>query len=635
MSASPGTDPPDSSVRTLRGRSPIGAIALWYAAAFALVLLLPAQWRLGQPFWLLPPPQVPQVLVWGAAFLALALLTMLIASRNRSRAAVTALIAAPLIWMSGYLLLIALPEVQVSRVVAGTTGILSVALVLIPLLRESWVRGGGLVVAVLTVASVTLARATPADVAVESSSLRAALHPIQITFLRDVVGTGGTDGGAVAALGDGFLHVNGAGEFSRLDWDTTGTTLLARRVPLTPPLDRPGFLATQPDSGTVHSFRVTDLLLGPEGTPRDVLVAHTAWHPAEQCLTLRVSRTQLRLDLSPGDEPPAWELVFETSPCHPIGLTIRVNQTGGQLAWLGPDSLLVTVGDHGFEGQSAPAFAQDTAADYGKVILIEPNGTARHWTMGHRNPQGLVVAADGRIWVSDQGPQGGDEINLLREGANFGWPLVTYGTNYGSTIWPFNEGRRNHGEFTEPAYVFVPSPAISSIMQVRGSRLARWQGDLLLGSLRGRSLFRLRTRDDRVSYAEAIPVGERIRDLAEGADGRILIWTDSGALVILADADPEQDGRLAYGACGDCHSPDLRGTDRGPPLRGVFGRRIAGWPGYPFSPALRRWSGEWTAERLDAFLADPQGFAPGTTMELAPMTNAAERRVLIEYLRRQ
>jgi cytochrome c2 len=597
--------------------------------------MIPAQWHLGRPFWLLSPPQVTQVLVWGAAFLALTLLSVLIAGRNRARVGVTILLASLLIWLSGYFLLTILPDAQVSRVVAGATGALSVVFVLTPLLRETWVRGGAALLALLAMGSLILARASASPAAMETTALRAALHPIQFTFLRGGVQTGGTDGGAVVPLGDGFLHVNGAGEFSRLDWDSTGTTLLARRVPLTPPLDRPGFLATQPDSGTIHSFRVTDLLLGPDGTPRDVLVAHTAWHAAEECLTLRVSRTHLLLDLSPGDEPPVWEVLFETSPCHPLGLTIRLNQTGGQLAWLGRDSLLVTVGDHGFEGQSAPAFAQDSGVDYGKVILIEPNGTARRWTMGHRNPQGLVVAADGRIWVSEQGPQGGDEINLLREGGNYGWPLATYGTNYGSPTWPFNEGRRNHGAFTEPAYVFVPSPAISSMIQVRGDRFPNWQGDLLLGSLRATSLFRLRTRDDRVIYAEAIPVGERIRDLTEGTDGRILIWTDSGALVILADADPELDGRLAFAPCGDCHGPDLQGTDRGPPLRGAFGRRIAGWPGYPFSPALRRWTGEWTAERLDAFLADPQRFAPGTTMELAPMANPAERRAIVEFLRRQ
>jgi aldose sugar dehydrogenase len=635
VSASPGTDPPDSIVRTHRGQSPIWALALWYPAAFALVLLLPTLWRLGQPFWLLPPPQVQQVLVWGAAFLALALLALLAAGRDRVRTAVTTLIATPLIWVSGYLLLTTLPDVQVSRVVAVSTGVLSVALVLIPLLRETWVRGGAVLLALLAVGSLILARATAATAPAESTALRTALHPVQFTFLRGVVQTGGTDGGAVAALGDGFLHVNGAGEFSRLDWDSTGTMLLARRVPLPPPLDRAGFLAAQPDSGEVHRFRVTDLLLGPEATPREVLVAHTAWHAADRCLTLRVSRTQLLIDLSSGDDPPEWEELFETSPCHPLGLTIRVNQTGGQLAWLGPDSLLVTVGDHGFEGQSAPAFAQDPGVDYGKVILIEPNGTARRWTMGHRNPQGLVVAADGRIWVSEQGPQGGDEINLLHEGGNYGWPLATYGTNYGSETWPFNEGRRNHGEFIEPAHVFVPSPAISSVIEVRGDRFPNWRGDLLLGSLRATSLFRLRTRGARVIYAEAIPVGERIRDLAEGTDGRILIWTDSGALVILDLADPELDGRLAYGACADCHGADLRGTERGPSLVGVFGRRIAGWPGYPFSPALQRWSGEWTAERLDAFLADPQGFAPGTTMELAPLANPAERRAVVEFLRRR
>lgn len=579
-----------------------------------------------------------KVLVWGATFLAFALLIAVASSSTGRPVRTPALLATGLsCWIAGYLLLSLLPDVRISRAVALAALTLSTGHITLAAWRPSWLRVAapalGLIAIAAALAGATLAgRAAPS-----TTALRTALHPIQFTVLRGVVATGGTDGGAVAALGDEFLHVNGAGEFSILTWDSSRTALLARRLPLPPLLDRAEFLADQPDQAEPHRFRVTDLLIDSTSGTLQVLVAHLAWESARRCLTLRVSRAPLHLEPALGREggAPPWETVYETTPCHPLGLTVRLNQTGGQLAWLGHDTLLLTVGDHGFDGQSAPAFAQDTAADYGKVLLIHADRTASRWTMGHRNPQGVVVDWDRRIWISEQGPQGGDELNLLEPGGNYGWPLATYGTNYGSEVWPQNLHPRHHGEFVEPVHVLVPSPAIASIIQLNRDRFPAWQGDFLIGSLRARSLFRVRTRDGRVTYTEQIEVGERIRDLAEGADGRILLWTDSGTLVILDRADPEQDGRLAYGACADCHGVDLRGTERGPALLGVVDRRIAGWPGYRFSSALRRRSGEWTLERLDQFLADPQAFAPGTTMDLAPMADPGERQAIIQYLRRQ
>ena len=251
-------------------------------------------------------------------------------------------------------------------------------------------------------------------------------------------------------------------------------------------------------------------------------------------------------------------------------------------------------------------------------------------SLGHRNPQGLAVARDGRIWESEHGPQGGDEVNLIAQGANYGWPLVTYGVEYGSTAWPLDPEGRDHGEFQEPALAFVPSVATSALIELQGDEFPRWDGDLLLASLRAETLYRLRLRGDRVIYAEPIRLGRRIRDLAQMPDGRVVAWTDSGVLTELARATGAGDAFAAL--CAGCHAPAF-GEPAGPSLAGVVGRDVASVPGFDYSEALRALEGAWTPEALDAFLRDPQAYAPGTTMDLPPLDDAARAEV-VAYLSR-
>src|SRR5262249_4081638 len=157
---------------------------------------------------------------------------------------------------------------------------------------------------------------------------------------------------------------------------------------------------------------------------------------------------------------------------------------------------------------------------YGKVLLLDRSGRHEIFTIGHRNPQGLLVDREHRIWETEHGPQGGDEINLLEKGRNYGYPLVTYGTEYGRYFWPLAPWAHDHGEYTEPVQAFVPSIAISNLIQVDSDLFSEWKGDLLVGSLNTQSVYRVRVRGDRIIYIEQIPVGVRVRDLAEGSDGR-------------------------------------------------------------------------------------------------------------------
>ncbi len=333
-----------------------------------------------------------------------------------------------------------------------------------------------------------------------------------------------------------------------------------------------------------------------------------------------------------------WEILFASNPCLPLKKEWRAIEGhigGGRLAFRAPGTLYLANGDYSLDGMYAPqAIAQDPAMDYGKVFEIDMRTRqATTLSRGHRNTQGIAVTPDGQVWVVEHGPRGGDELNAVFEGANFGWPLETLGTTYVKTPWPLAISYGRHDTFDPPVFAWVPSVATSSMTVISGFSES-WAGDFIIGSLKDQSLHRVRADTRRALFAERIYIGERIRDVHEHTDGRLVLWTDSHYLYFVEEADlgfvgefvahvidkQSYDDRTrkavqtAITSCMECHSFDQNDSAGAPSLAGIFDRVIAGSAYAGYSDGLASLPGRWSRDNLTAFVQDPAAFAPGTTM---------------------
>lgn len=210
---------------------------------------------------------------------------------------------------------------------------------------------------------------------------------------------------------------------------------------------------------------------------------------------------------------------------------------GGRMAILPDRSLVLTLG----EGYAFKDDAQKLDNDFGKIVRLTLDGQpapgnpyigqsgqrAEIWSYGHRNVQGIVHdPATGVLWAHEHGPKGGDELNIIRPGVNYGWPTITYGVDYsGAIISPFT----SRDGMEQPQAVWVPSIAPSGMIQYRGSLFAPWRGDLIISALAGMQARRVDLEGARVVGQEKLfaDLNARIRQVAEAPDGSIWLLIDS------------------------------------------------------------------------------------------------------------
>lgn len=246
----------------------------------------------------------------------------------------------------------------------------------------------------------------------------------------------------------------------------------------------------------------------------------------------RNGTTVARARLVEGDDRPRLEdvqIIFRQQPSY------RADVHFGSRIVVAPDGkLFITLGER-FQMQ----YAQDLSRHWGKVVRINPDGSVPEdnpfvgregarpeiWSYGHRNPQAAGLHPEtGELWIIDHGPRGGDEVNVVRKGLNYGWPIINYGRHYsGQDIPEKREGME------QPLYYWDPSIAPSGMTFYTADRAPQWRGNLFVGALAGRHLARLVLDGEEVTAEEQLlkDLNERIRDVRQGPDGAIYVATDS------------------------------------------------------------------------------------------------------------
>ena len=236
---------------------------------------------------------------------------------------------------------------------------------------------------------------------------------------------------------------------------------------------------------------------------------------------------------------------------------------GGKIVFDDEGYLFLTLGE-----RQAPARgdltahpAQDLSNHHGVIVRLNDDGSVPDdnpfvdqagalpeiWSYGHRSPQGLVIHPEtGDLWESEHGPQGGDELNLIEPGNNYGWPVIGRGTNYGSIGSPIHGAIGQQG-MEQPVHFWVPSIAASGLMVYTGDKFPMWHGSIISGALAGEQLARLHMSDDYreviVEETLAYDMG-RIRDVRQGPDGYIYLAISDGNGAGRGDFQPTEIVRL-------------------------------------------------------------------------------------------
>jgi hypothetical protein len=358
---------------------------------------------------------------------------------------------------------------------------------------------------------VTTLNGHPAKAAVPELSLEKFNTP-QV----QVIAPNGDRGAALAQLKDGRLLFGGGKNGSTLFlFDRSSKTL-----------KNLGRVIKSSERVNDSRFAITDIaVLNEKNSVVSLLISFPQYSQKDKCVSLTLYRYEIKLISKPtvirGKQ---W---FKSSPCVPLS---AVQHAAGRIEVIDNKSAYLTTGDLGF----TKIGDRKERGTLGSIYKVSSSSVERV-SQGHRNPQGIQLIGND-LYISEHGPRGGDEINLVEVGKDYGWPFVTYGEPYGSGDYVRPTKTGTHEGFTKPLYYWVPSVAPTELIQLpEGSRWGSWAGQLVMGTLRENSLFFIQLISKReVGEVVSVDVGERIRDLELGSDGTIIASTDSGNLLFIS-----------------------------------------------------------------------------------------------------
>lgn len=337
--------------------------------------------------------------------------------------------------------------------------------------------------------------------------------------------------GAIKAYGDGILFIDGKG----LAWFFDSgefKSVSSKKVPI---VDTTGADIKDVDENIYSDF---------EFTVRDIEIigdyiyaSATEYVAAQNCVRLALFRQKILNADQDSLELGEWEKIFNTVPCLEWidnGANLDMIEGGGRIVHMPADHILLSVGDFGQDGIRAESQSQNRESHYGKMLQLDlASFMPTVYTLGHRNPQGLLITEDETIISTEHGPDGGDELNIITKGNNYGWPVVTFGTQYGEKIWSLDKSMKDHAGFAKPIYSWLPSIGVSNLVQVQNKNLPFWDGDLLVSSLFKVTLFRVKLNVHSPILVEPIYIGSRIRDLTNFGNAFALLIDLEQKLIIL------------------------------------------------------------------------------------------------------
>ena len=330
-----------------------------------------------------------------------------------------------------------------------------------------------------------------------------------------ILAPNGERGAALAVMADGRLLLGGGGNGSSLfiyDPVKKSTTLAGRAIKATERLN---------DS----RFAITDIgILAESATKADLLISFPTYNRAKDCVSVHLYRYTLNLaskiSLTRG------KLWFKSNPCVPVS---AVQHAAGRLAVIDKKSAYLTIGDLGY----TEIDNVNRRGDLGSVFKVSAT-TREKISTGHRNQQGILLIGKD-LYTSEHGPRGGDELNIIEKGVDYGWPAVTYGEPYSSGDYVRPKETGSHDGYRKPLTYWVPSVAPTELVQLSGSQWGSWAGQIVMGTLREESIIFIELIDaKRVGVKTIHPVNERIRDLEIGAQGEMIATTDSGKLLFIS-----------------------------------------------------------------------------------------------------
>jgi hypothetical protein len=367
---------------------------------------------------------------------------------------------------------------------------------------------------VIVIASLILGAITSASIDAAENDLQLKISSFE-TPKAHVTLSGGERGAAIARLSDDQYLLGGGKEGFGLylyDAKDNSERFLGR-------------VAKSNERLEDSRFAIMDIgVLSQTKTTADVVVSFPKYDRKRECVSLVLGSYQINLDKKVGVKSNGnW---FTSKPCVPVS---AVQHAAGRIEVIDKASVYLTLGDLGF----SKIINVKARGDLGSLFKVSKSKVEKI-SFGHRNQQGIALIGND-LYASEHGPRGGDELNLISKGKDYGWPAVTYGEPYSAGDYVKPRVTGSHNGYVKPLKYWVPSVAPTELVVLpAGSTWGKWSSQLVMGTLREEALIFIELKD-RLTVGEVLEVGvdERIRDLEISAGGQIVATTDSGKLLFI------------------------------------------------------------------------------------------------------